>query len=65
MYPQLQTQSGWMLMDGRGQKSKKTRYFSGLIVHRGHPWMPVDRRMVPLIRIERMTYCLQDSCSTN
>jgi len=25
----------------------------------------VDRRMVPLIRIERMTYCLQDSCSTN
>gem|GEM_PF-6033616 len=21
--------------------------------------------VVPLIRIERMTYCLQDSCSTN
>lgn len=53
-------------MDDQGQKStKKTRYFSGLIVHREHLRMLVDRKMVPLIRIERMTYCLQDSCSTN
>ena len=51
-------------MDGRGQDTK-TRHFSGLIVHRGQLGMSLDRKMVPLIRIERMTYCLQDSCSTN
>lgn len=30
---------------------------------RGNP--PTARELVPLVRIERTTYCLQDSCSTN